>query len=305
MKIINVLLALLIAIAVTTSGCTTSEPEAEEMDIVDTAVNAGSFDTLVQAVQAAGLEDTLRGDGPFTVFAPTDEAFAALPEGTLDALLADEEALAAVLTYHVVAGEVMAADVAGLESAETVQGESVTFTVTDDGVMVNDANVVQTDIEASNGVIHVIDKVLLPPSMMEEEAEEEMDIVDTAIEAGSFTTLVQAVQAAGLEDTLRSEGPFTVFAPTDDAFAALPEGTLDSLLADQEALSGVLTYHVVAGEYMAEDVVTMDSAETVQGSEITFTVTDDGVMVNDANVVITDIETSNGVIHVIDAVLVP
>lgn len=304
MKIINVLLALLIAIAVTTSGCTTSEPEVEEMDIVDTAVNAGSFNTLVQAVQAAGLEDTLRSEGPFTVFAPTDEAFAALPEGTLAALLADDEALAAVLTYHVVAGEVMAADVAGLESAETVQGESVTFDTTD-GVMVNDANVVQADIEASNGVIHVIDKVLLPPSMMEEEAEEEMDIVDTAIEAGSFTTLVQAVQAAGLEDTLRSEGPFTVFAPTDDAFAALPEGTLDSLLADQEALADVLTYHVVAGEYMAEDVVTMDSAETVQGSEVTITVTDDGVMVNDANVVITDIETSNGVIHVIDAVLVP
>ncbi|MGM0771817.1 MAG: fasciclin domain-containing protein [Halobacteriota archaeon] len=304
MKIINVLLALLIAIAVTTSGCTTSEPEVEEMDIVDTAMNAGSFNTLVQAVQAAGLEDTLRSEGPFTVFAPTDEAFAALPEGTLAALLADDEALAAVLTYHVVAGEVMAADVAGLESAETVQGESVTFDTTD-GVMVNDANVVQADIEASNGVIHVIDKVLLPPSMMEEEAEEEMDIVDTAIEAGSFTTLVQAVQAAGLEDTLRSEGPFTVFAPTDDAFAALPEGTLDSLLADQEALADVLTYHVVAGEYMAEDVVTMDSAETVQGSEVTITVTDDGVMVNDANVVITDIETSNGVIHVIDAVLVP
>ncbi|WP_440951888.1 fasciclin domain-containing protein [Methanococcoides sp. FTZ1] len=288
---------------VMTSGCTTSEPEEEEeeMDIVDTAVNAGSFNTLVQAVQAAGLEETLRSEGPFTVFAPTDEAFAALPEGTLEALLEDEEALAAVLTYHVVAGEVMAADVAGLESAETVQGESVIFTVTDDGVMVNDANVVQADIEASNGVIHVIDKVLLPPSMMEEE----MDIVDTAIEAGSFTTLVQAVQVAGLEDTLRSEGPFTVFAPTDDAFAALPEGTLDELLADQEALAGVLTYHVVAGEYMAEDVVTMDSVETVQGSEIIITVTDDGVMVNDANVVITDIETSNGVIHVIDAVLIP
>ncbi|UGV41535.1 fasciclin domain-containing protein [Methanococcoides orientis] len=301
MKINKILVALLLATIVLVSGCTTSEPEEEEMDIVDTAVDAGSFTTLVQAVQAAGLEDTLRGDGPFTVFAPTDEAFAALPEGTLDALLADEEALAAVLTYHVVAGEVMAADVAGLESAETVQGESVTFD-TMDGVKVNDANVVQADIMASNGVIHVIDKVILPPSMMEEE---EMDIVDTAIEAGSFTTLVQAVQAAGLEETLRSEGPFTVFAPTDEAFAALPEGTLDALLADEEALAGVLTYHVVAGEYMAADVVTMDSAETVQGSEITFTVTDDGVMVNDATVVITDIEASNGVIHVIDAVLIP
>ncbi|AKB85216.1 Sensory subunit of low CO2-induced protein complex, putative [Methanococcoides methylutens MM1] len=180
MKILYVLLALLLAIAVMSSGCTTSEPEMEEMeetehmdemdemeemDIVDTAVNAGSFNTLVQAVQAAGLEETLRSEGPFTVFAPTDDAFAALPEGTLEELLADEEALAAVLTYHVVAGEVMAADVAGLESAETVQGESVTFDTTD-GVMVNDANVIRADIMASNGVIHVIDKVILPPSMM-------------------------------------------------------------------------------------------------------------------------------------------
>ncbi|WP_231622041.1 fasciclin domain-containing protein [Methanococcoides methylutens] len=171
---------MLLAIAVMSSGCTTSEPEMEEMeetehmdemdemeemDIVDTAVNAGSFNTLVQAVQAAGLEETLRSEGPFTVFAPTDDAFAALPEGTLEELLADEEALAAVLTYHVVAGEVMAADVAGLESAETVQGESVTFDTTD-GVMVNDANVIRADIMASNGVIHVIDKVILPPSMM-------------------------------------------------------------------------------------------------------------------------------------------
>ncbi|WP_445476343.1 fasciclin domain-containing protein [Methanococcoides methylutens] len=296
---VKILVALLLATIVLVSGCTTTEPEEEEMDIVDTAVNAGSFTTLVQAVQAAGLEDTLRGEGPFTVFAPTDEAFAALPEGTLDALLADEEALAAVLTYHVVAGEVMAADVAGLESAETVQGESITFDTTD-GVKVNDATVVQADIMASNGVIHVIDKVLLPPSMMEEEK----DIVDVAIDAGSFTTLVQAIQAAGLEETLRGEGPFTVFAPTDEAFAALPEGTLDALLADEEALADVLTYHVVAGEYMASDVVTMDSAETVQGGTITFDTTD-GVKVGNATVIQTDIEASNGVIHVIDTVLIP
>ncbi|MCD4820613.1 MAG: fasciclin domain-containing protein [Methanococcoides sp.] len=172
MKISKILIALLIATMVLASGCTSTDTESapeeemmEEMDIVDTAIGAGSFTTLVQAVQAAGLEDTLRGEGPFTVFAPTDEAFAALPEGTLDALLADEEALAAVLTYHVVAGEVMAADVAGLDSAATVQGEEITFDTTD-GVKVNDANVVQADIKASNGVIHVIDKVILPPSMM-------------------------------------------------------------------------------------------------------------------------------------------
>ncbi|MFT6431109.1 MAG: putative surface protein with fasciclin (FAS1) repeats [Halopseudomonas sp.] len=132
-----------------------------KMDIVDTAVAAGSFNTLVAAVQAADLVETLKGEGPFTVFAPTDEAFAKIPAADLDALLADKEKLTAVLTYHVVAGKVMAADVVGMTSAETVQGSSLTIDATD-GVMVDSATVVKTDIETSNGVIHVIDTVLMP-----------------------------------------------------------------------------------------------------------------------------------------------
>jgi len=131
------------------------------------------------------------------------------------------------------------------------------------------------------------------------------DIVDTAVEAGSFTTLVTAVEAAGLVDTLKGEGPFTVFAPTDAAFAALPEGALDDLLADIPALTDVLLYHVVPGKVMAADVVNLSSATTVQGSDLTITVEDGAVMINDALVVTADIETSNGVIHVIDAVLLP
>ena len=132
-------------------------------DIVDTAVAAGSFETLVAAVQAAGLVDTLKGDGPFTVFAPTDEAFAKLPEGTVEALLQDKEKLSAILTYHVVAGKKMASDVVGAQSIDTVQGGSLSVDTTD-GVKVGGASVVQTDIKTSNGVIHVIDTVLLPPS---------------------------------------------------------------------------------------------------------------------------------------------
>jgi uncharacterized surface protein with fasciclin (FAS1) repeats len=132
------------------------------MDIVDTAVSAGSFTTLVAAVQAAGLVDTLKGEGPFTVFAPTDEAFAALPEGTVEALLADPEALAAILTYHVVAGKVMSTDLSDGMMAATVNGTDITIG-TMGGVSVNGANVVTADIEASNGVIHVIDAVILPP----------------------------------------------------------------------------------------------------------------------------------------------
>lgn len=134
-----------------------------EKDIVDTAVEAGTFTTLVAAVEAAGLVDTLKGDGPFTVFAPSDEAFAALPEGTVEGLLADPEALAAVLTYHVVPGKVMSTDLSNNMMATTANGADVTI-MTEGGVMVNDATVVAADIEASNGVIHVIDSVILPPS---------------------------------------------------------------------------------------------------------------------------------------------
>ncbi|MDW8107329.1 MAG: fasciclin domain-containing protein [Armatimonadota bacterium] len=129
--------------------------------IVDVAVQAGRFNTLVQAVQAAGLVETLSGEGPFTVFAPTDEAFAQIPQETLQAVLADRERLTAILTYHVVPGRLMAADVARSTQLQTVQGQSITVS-TEGGVRVDDANVIQTDIEADNGVIHVIDRVIMP-----------------------------------------------------------------------------------------------------------------------------------------------
>ncbi len=133
-------------------------------DIVDVAVGNGSFNTLVAAVKAGGLVDTLKGEGPFTVFAPTDEAFAKLPDGTVDMLLKPEnkDKLVAVLTYHVVAGKVMAADVMKIDKATTIQGQNVMISVSDGTVMVNNAKVIAADVEASNGVIHVIDTVLLP-----------------------------------------------------------------------------------------------------------------------------------------------
>jgi len=177
------LFALLAILALVVAACSSSDDETVEttttaptettqaMDdemttdtIVDVAV-ANEFNTLVAAVQAAGLVETLSGDGPFTVFAPTDAAFAALPEGTLDSLLADPAALAEVLTYHVVAGSVLAADVVGLDSATTVQGGDIMIEVVDGGVVLNGtANVIATDVMASNGVVHVIDQVILPPT---------------------------------------------------------------------------------------------------------------------------------------------
>jgi uncharacterized surface protein with fasciclin (FAS1) repeats len=135
---------------------------APAADIVDTAVSAGSFKTLVKAVQAAGLVDTLKGPGPFTVFAPTDEAFAKLPAGTIESLLANPEQLKQVLTYHVVAGKVMAADVVKLKEAKTVQGSAAKINVSGGNVMIDNAKVVKTDIQCDNGVIHVIDTVILP-----------------------------------------------------------------------------------------------------------------------------------------------
>jgi uncharacterized surface protein with fasciclin (FAS1) repeats len=285
---------------VKTSKTVAAARAAEPMDIVDTAVSAGSFQTLVAAVQAAGLVDTLKSDGPFTVFAPTDEAFAKLPQGTIEELLKPENKskLQGILAYHVVPGSIKAVDVVQLVSAKTVQGQEIDIAVDGEAVTVDSAKIVKADIHTSNGVILVIDSVMLPA---------DKDIVDTAVAAGSFNSLVAAIQAAGLVETLKGEGPFTVFAPSDNAIAKLPEGTIENLLKpeNKEQLAAVLTYHVVAGKVMAADVVHLKSAKTVLGNDVAITVADGNVLINDAKVVTTDIETTNGVIHVIDTVLLP
>jgi uncharacterized surface protein with fasciclin (FAS1) repeats len=157
-KFTSLLLTVLVALLLTAG---LSADHHNKKDIVDTAVAAGSFNTLVAAVKAAGLVDTLKSPGPFTVFAPTDEAFAKLPEGTVEALLKDKEKLTAILTYHVVPGKLMAADVVSKSSLKTVQGQSLKVS-TDGGAKIDNANIVKTDIAASNGVIHVIDSVVLP-----------------------------------------------------------------------------------------------------------------------------------------------
>jgi uncharacterized surface protein with fasciclin (FAS1) repeats len=274
---------------------------AADATIVETAVAAGNFKTLVAAVQAAELVDTLNGKGPFTVFAPTDEAFAKLPAGTLEMLLKPENKakLAAILTYHVVPGSVKAADVVKLKRAATVQGQRVDIKVDAGKVMVDGANVVATDVACSNGVIHVIDTVILPV---------DGTIVDVAAKNGSFNTLVAAVKAAGLVETLSGKGPFTVLAPTDAAFAKLPPGTLEMLLKpeNKKQLVDILTYHVVPGVAAYSDqVVKMSQVPTVLGTPINVTVTDGKVRLNDSNIVATDVEASNGVIHVVDTVILP
>lgn len=274
-----------------------------DKDIVDTAVAAGNFQTLAAALQAAELVDTLKGEGPFTVFAPSDDAFKKLPQDTVSALLKPEnrDKLTAILLYHVVPGRVMAEQAMELDSAPTAEGSELGISTRNGKVMINDATVVAADIGCSNGVIHVIDSVLLPPE------KPGMSIVETAVDAGQFKTLAAALQAAELIDTLEGEGPFTVFAPTDEAFAALPAGTVEELLKpeNRDKLTAVLTYHVVPGKVMAADVVKLDSAKTVQGSDVSVKTADGKVMIDNATVIKADIPCKNGVIHVIDSVILP
>ena len=198
-------IALLLIIAVSLVwGVTGARAESESKGIVDTAVAAGDFNTLVAAVEAAGLVQTLKGPGPFTVFAPNDKAFKRLPEGTLQTLLKPEskKQLGAILAYHVVPGQVSAREAFGLNNTATVNGQRLDIAKRDGRLAVGSAKIIATDINCSNGVIHVIDQVLLP---------EQARIPDVAEKAGQFNTLLAAVSAAGLADVLNGDGPFTVF----------------------------------------------------------------------------------------------
>ena len=278
-------------------------------DIVDTAVGAG-FNTLVAAVQAAGLEDALRGEGPFTVFAPTDEAFANLPAGLLDALLLPEnvDKLQQILLYHVVEGAVTSRDLGFYQRVPTLEGSKLEIfrffrLVIVDGVFVKTA-----DVPATNGVIHVIDEVLVPEGFtLEDPAEPTLDLVDTAVDAG-LSTLVAAVQAAGLEDALRGEGPLTVFAPTNAAFEALPDGLVEFLLLPENVglLTELLLYHVADGQVLSSDVGRYALLEMLNGKKtLVYRWFGDDLRINLSTIVAADVLATNGVAHVIDRVLIP
>ncbi|MCK6478335.1 MAG: fasciclin domain-containing protein [Phycisphaerales bacterium] len=274
-------------------------PEHAAMDIVDTAVAAGSFKTLAAALKAAGLVDALKGEGPFTVFAPTDEAFAKLPAGTVEELLkpANKARLASILKYHVVSGTVLAKDVK-TGAAATLDGQRVDLVAKDGGVKVDGAAVTKADIECTNGVIHVIDTVILPS---------DKNVVQTAVAAGKFSTLAKLLTTAELVSTLEGDGPFTVFAPTDEAFAKLPKETVESLLKpeNREKLVSILKYHVVSGRIYSDAAVKAGKASTLQGGSVAIKSEAGGVTINGAKVLSADIDATNGVIHVIDTVILP
>jgi transforming growth factor-beta-induced protein len=267
------------------------------LSILETAAAAGDFDTLIAAVDAAGLTETLEGPGPFTVFAPTDAAFAAIPPSRLALLLTPEfqDELTEILTYHVVAGSLDSGAVLGSSFLETVNGQRA-YISTDSGARIQNAQILVTDIVCSNGIIHVIDAVIFP---------ELRDVVQLARSLGRFDTLGAALQVADLEDALRGPGPFTVFAPTDNAFSALPPGAIEALLADLPALQNVLLYHVTSGRLYADQVLALGQLDMLNGDTTTISVMGGQAFIQDARIRVTDVQARNGVIHVIDAVLLP
>jgi transforming growth factor-beta-induced protein len=275
-------------------------------DIVQTAIDDGRFKTLVTALIAADLVTALKSPGPFTVFAPTDDAFAKLPPGTIDNLLKPENKpkLVQILTYHVVAGKALtAAQIIALNppfELPMLNNISTNITKNGDKLLINNATVIQADVMATNGIIHVIDTVIFPP-----------DIVQIAISDGRFKTLVIALTAADLVTALKGPGPFTVFAPTDDAFAKLPPGTIDNLLKPENKpkLIKILTYHVVGGRALSStDILAMNppfKLEMLNGLSTQITVDGGKIKVNDATVIVANVIGTNGIVHAIDTVLLP
>jgi len=361
-------------------------------DIVTNAMKSDDFTTLVAAVVAADLGETLMWEGPFTVFAPTNSAFTKLPAGTVDTLLMPEnkDMLADILTYHVVAGTYSSNDLRNGLELTTVQWDRIKFTYYKKNWYINNALIEMTDMYSNNGVIHSIDTVIMPgvdskelkkeimmlrdnldakfetrvdrvikryaevTSTISEEKkmrlndrffflidmniknfEEnlnpqddiinmlkllkleimnmdvmesmEMNIVETAMSSTDFSTLVTAVVAADLGETLSGNGPFTVFAPLNTAFDKLPDGTVDALVMpeNKDMLTDILTYHVVAGKYVSSDIEDGTKLVTVNGEELEFTIRNGVIMVNDSVIKMADVKTSNWVIHAIDTVLMP
>lgn len=305
-------IGILFAVLFLTASCTKDEetnvePQGQTpaANIVQIASDDENFSILEEALVKADLVSALEGQGPFTVFAPTNSAFEMLFEtlGVNGIEDLSAEALTPILLYHVISGKAMSTDISTgyyetLSAATPDNKGIVLYAMVDNDVMINNSiNVVTADIEASNGVIHVIDKVILPPT-----------VVDIAIQNENFSTLVAAVVKAGLVEALKAEGPFTVFAPTNAAFEAafdaLKISGLDDLSA--EALTPILLYHVVPDNVLASEVSSGMVPTLNTESSITISVSQQGVMLdNTANVIATDVQGSNGVIHVIDNVILP
>jgi transforming growth factor-beta-induced protein len=362
-----------------------------EGDIAGIVTEGDRFTSLALALQTTGLADRLREEGPFTLFAPVEEAFQRLPEGSLESLLAEPETLGNLLRYHVVPGRVTSADLAEVDAVDTMLGQPLEVTQEDGVTMVGQAQVLQADIEATNGLVHIVDTVLTPPEggamaaeqmpaepavtcsenyqvqaddwlskiaakfygdplaypalveatntlaqendlystiedpnrieigqtlcvpsaelaeqlLVDDQAATATTVGDLVLQNDRLTTLVDALQTATFTDTLQSEGPFTLFAPTNQAFENLPEGELDRLLANPLELKNILLYHIVPDTLMADDIRNMETLDTSLDQTLEITAQDDALMINNAQVVEADLEAANGVVHLVDTVLLP
>lgn len=275
-----------------TTHTETTETPLPTGDIVATALTNQVFTQLAGMAIDAGLVETLRG-GPFTVFAPTDAAFATVPLDVLHFVQDDPALLATVLTHHVVAGSIPPDQLVAGELT-TVAGTTLIVTEVDGAIYV-EGNAVGAGVEATNGYVYVMSNVMVPALG---------DIIDVATTLPGFETLATLVTQADLIDTLKGEGPFTVFAPLDSAFEALPTATLNAVLADGNLLTTVLTYHVVAGALTA-DMLAAGTLTTVAGVDLTITKVDGITYVDGNPILVQNVRASNGVIHVLGAVLVP
>ncbi|TVR41664.1 MAG: fasciclin domain-containing protein, partial [Cryomorphaceae bacterium] len=295
------LLTLLVSVFVATTMSFAQAGQGGFGTVMEIIESSPDHQTLTAAINAAGLADALNGDGPFTVFAPNDAAFGALPPGVVDELLADPSGLLTeILLYHVVFG-------AAVESVQLEDGQMITTMNGGDitvmlfgGVFINETSeVIQADLIAGNGVVHVVNEVLLPPAPF--------TVWDVVQESEIHDILEAAVLAAGLDGALSDpDAELTLFAPTDEAFAALPDGLIDDLLADPSGLlTDILLYHVVGSVALSTDLSDGQMITTLNGADVTVTFDGGNVFINDAQVILADIVTDNGVVHVIDAVLVP
>ena len=286
---------------------------ASEQNLLQVALGAPHLTVLAEAVKAAGLAETLNGGTQLTIFAPSDEAFVALL-GQLgmskEALLSNKELLTSVLLNHVVAGSLQSGDVVAAGSLTTLGGGALVPAVKNGGAYIGDARIVYVNAEASNGVIHIIDHVLLPNSggAAPSVAAPIANLLQLALGAPHLKVLAEAVKAAGLAETLNGGPELTIFAPSDEAFVALL-GQLnmsrEALFSNKELLTGVLLNHVVAGSVRAGDVLAAGSLTTLGGGALVPAVRNGGAYIGDARIVYVNAEASNGVIHIIDQVLLP
>jgi transforming growth factor-beta-induced protein len=277
-------------------------------NIIENVSNANNLTTLVAAVKAGDLVTTLQGSGPFTVFGPTNSAFNELPAGTVDTLLKPENkaTLQAILKYHVVSGKYLVADLTDGQVLTTLNGQTLKVTKSGNKTMVGSATIETSDVIQSNGVAHVISKVLQPdlnPAVGGAAMSRDKNLIENASMAPNLTTVVAAVKAAGLVEALQGAGPFTVFAPDNNAFTKLPAGTVDTLLKPENkaTLQAILTYHVVAGKYLVDDLTDGQVLTTLNGQKLTVIKKEGSVSLQSAttgNIAVlstSDVVQSNGV----------